>query len=88
MAKREEAEAPLGVFAARNTRKQRRPEEVAARVAKLHKLAPTPKCQEARDARPKEVQPLNCGFFALERMRAKSVESKKRTKKRAKAKSK
>jgi hypothetical protein len=83
----DEAEAPLGAFPVKKPR-QRRPQEVAARVAKLHKLAPATPCQESQDKRPKAVQPLNPGFFALERMRAKSVESKKRTKKRAKAKSK
>lgn len=86
---KEEPEAPLGVFPARKKRPARRPAEVAARVAKLHKLAPAPiGCQEAHDKKPKAVQPLNAGFFALERMRAKSVESKKRTKRKAKAKSK
>jgi hypothetical protein len=81
-----EAEAPLGVFPVKK-RKERRPDQVAARVAKLHRAA-VPTCQESQDDRPKAVQPLNQGFFALERMRTRSVESKKRTKKRVKAKSK
>lgn len=44
-----------------------------------------PSCQEENDHEPKEVQPLNGGFFALEAMRQQNVaETKAREERRGK----
>lgn len=82
-----EEDAPVGAFPTKGHRKERPGAVVAARVARLHKLPPEPRCIEECDVHvagvkgsgPKRVQPLASGFFALERMRQATVERKKRT---------
>lgn len=66
---------PVGAFPAGRKRKERTADKVAVRMKKLNKLPP---------ALPEGVTPLNPGFFALERVRAESVRTKQRVKKRAK----
>lgn len=55
---------------------------LATHTSKLH-------CQESCDKQPKEVQPLNAGFFALESLRSATVSSvKERAKRKGKVRSK
>lgn len=71
---------------------RKRPAPEASRVTKrvarfLGDEAEAPGCQEENDRVPKEVQPLNAGFFRLETMRDANV-AKARTKRKAKVKGK
>lgn len=71
-----QAEGPVGAFPTRGARKERRQDVVAKRIAGL---------DLKREAAPEGVQPLNTGFFALERIRRANCEGKKvRAKKRRK----
>lgn len=56
-------------------RKDRTPEHIAKRVAGYMKVDDAPRAEG--------VQPLNCGFFCLERMRTQAT-AKRRAKKRTK----
>lgn len=72
---------------------RKRPAPEASRVTKRvarflsSDEAEAPGCQEENDRVPKEVQPLNAGFFRLETMRDANV-AKARTKRKAKVKGK
>lgn len=72
---KEEAEAPLGDWA-KGKRKERPPSAVALRV-RAFLATDEVKCGAG-------VQPLNAGFFALERLRGQTV-AKRKAQKRAKA---
>lgn len=75
---KEEADAPLGEWPGGRKRKERTPSKVALRVQEF--LSD----DAHRAVRAPGVQPLNAGFFVLERMRARTVATKKAAQGRAK----